>query len=951
MAISLGDINFGLGADTSGLDASIRRLQNFGKAVDAAAKSTSDAASKTERALRNQEAAMVAMVTRVQNLSTKYNKSTFGQTYIEEAQKALDAYIRSMSSKNLSPLGFQRANEQMRVGLADIERRFKGANIGPPEAKLSLWQKFMEGIGRASNVAFGPLSAAGGKINALTSIMSGAGGAVTAFAGGMALAATAVYAVGERAVKAGVKIQNLNSMMLAVTGSQEGSNKAIREAADISNRTGAEVNDVAIAYARWNSAIKGTAIEGDKGRAAFEGLLLAVSKLGLDSTHQAGALLALEQMMSKGRVSREELVKQLGNDIPGAFETAQRAMGVYGAEFDALMKKGIKSEDFVPKFVTQLRKDLSLPDSGGSVNNYNAATNRLSNSSTVLFAEIDRGLGITQSTMDAINGTAKAIDTLTGSLHSWFGTKGETFNTLTAMEEGLAGQTKSWNAINDDIEIYIRKQGQAAGATRETTQAFIDQLTAQAKAAQVQLQADKAKFPATIGPNTSDTWTNWLRQGWNRQTAGTHLEGLFNPKDIVAENNKEMEQLNKQIDEYQKKIDALQKILTKQPDAAKTADALPKLVDNAELDKQVKAFMDAGGKIQGDSKLTADTLIQGINDQIKATEAQIAKTDSTTATYDALIIKAEQYRKALEDLVAIQKQIGTLGSGGPATGTNPLLSPINYKPASQQIRITPASDSVDGNGNQIPAQFALIDVAGEKSTGAVASMTKAIDNFPKIAVPAVQKVTESFAKYGNVVVKVPQVTITATTQAEQAMAKFNEIGSHAIDSFANNLIDSVIQGKDIFESLKSTALSVLSDMLKAIVQFTVLNPLKNALFGGSASGGGGGSGILGSIFGSLFGARKGAAFDGPVVAMRKGGLINSATMFATGAGNVLAGEAGREAIMPLGRNSKGELGVRASGGGGNVFNIYAQDAQSVIRSETQVAASMQRALSRGSRNL
>ena len=62
--------------------------------------------------------------------------------------------------------------------------------------------------------------------------------------------------------------------------------------------------------------------------------------------------------------------------------------------------------------------------------------------------------------------------------------------------------------------------------------------------------------------------------------------------------------------------------------------------------------------------------------------------------------------------------------------------------------------------------------------------------------------------------------------------------------------------------------------------------------------------------------------------LAKGGILDGPTMLGT---NVMAGEAGPEAVLPLNRGSNGELGVNANGMGTiNVnFNITAVDAQGI----------------------
>lgn len=91
---------------------------------------------------------------------------------------------------------------------------------------------------------------------------------------------------------------------------------------------------------------------------------------------------------------------------------------------------------------------------------------------------------------------------------------------------------------------------------------------------------------------------------------------------------------------------------------------------------------------------------------------------------------------------------------------------------------------------------------------------------------------------------------------------------------------------------------------------------------------------------------------GNLMPFAKGGVVSGPTTFPMQGGMGLMGEAGPEAIMPLKRGPDGSLGVASSGGQAvNVtMNISTPDAASFQRSQSQIAASMSRALSRGQRN-
>ena len=119
------------------------------------------------------------------------------------------------------------------------------------------------------------------------------------------------------------------------------------------------------------------------------------------------------------------------------------------------------------------------------------------------------------------------------------------------------------------------------------------------------------------------------------------------------------------------------------------------------------------------------------------------------------------------------------------------------------------------------------------------------------------------------------------------------------------------------------------------------------------------SGALGSAIGGFLPFAKGAAFDaGKIRAFAKGGIVTAPTTFPMAGGpqggaTGLMGEAGPEAILPLGRTPDGRLGVASGGQGASpiTVTIVTQDADSFHRSRTQIAATLARAVDRGRRNL
>ena len=151
----------------------------------------------------------------------------------------------------------------------------------------------------------------------------------------------------------------------------------------------------------------------------------------------------------------------------------------------------------------------------------------------------------------------------------------------------------------------------------------------------------------------------------------------------------------------------------------------------------------------------------------------------------------------------------------------------------------------------------------------------------------------------------------------------------------------VFDGGKLSDALKSVGQSI-ADTVYGIA----IKPVQNAIGGFLANG-------LNSLLGGAAFADGAAFSQGRVMPFAKGGVVSSPTAFAMRGGQGLMGEAGPEAIMPLARGADGRLGVQAGGGWRSVMvvmNITTPDVQGFQRSQGQIAAQAQRAMSRGQRN-
>jgi len=166
------------------------------------------------------------------------------------------------------------------------------------------------------------------------------------------------------------------------------------------------------------------------------------------------------------------------------------------------------------------------------------------------------------------------------------------------------------------------------------------------------------------------------------------------------------------------------------------------------------------------------------------------------------------------------------------------------------------------------------------------------------------------------------------------MKAYDQTFQQAFSNMADALIEFTKTGKLNFKGLID---SMLTDLIRYELKLQMMETYKtfrpglmsgiSAFFGGSNPIGPGAASDMGT-FNALMaagGLAKGGAFDQgyPVHKFAMGGaftnqVVNSPTLFKFASGTGLMGEAGPEAIMPLKRDSSGNLGVRSQPSNVNV---------------------------------
>lgn len=253
-------------------------------------------------------------------------------------------------------------------------------------------------------------------------------------------------------VNTATNLERVERGLKVATGSAEGAAQAMEFLAEETDRLGINLESAEGSFVKLAAAAKGTSLEGKEANEVFLGVAEASAALGLTAEQTGGALTAIEQIISKGTVSAEELRGQLGERLPGAFQIAARAVGTSTEELGKWLQQGkLASEDFIPLFARQLRMEF-----GGAAeeaaDSLQGAINRMENA-WLQFKRVLAESGALEPVQDAIEAITRLLED-------------EDFLEGAAAGAEALGNTMKFLAENIDLVVIALKAlliGKAAG--------------------------------------------------------------------------------------------------------------------------------------------------------------------------------------------------------------------------------------------------------------------------------------------------------------------------------------------------------------------------------------------------------------------------------------------------------------------------------------------------------
>lgn len=207
--------------------------------------------------------------------------------------------------------------------------------------------------------------------------------------------------LGNQLMDTAVKMSTAKNVLKNVSSDMREYGDSIEWLRKISNDYGQDLIVLMNSFAQFRAAASSSKLTLDQMREIYEALTRAAGAYHMSADRTNDMMIAVTQMLSKGRVAAEELRRQLGNSLPGAFNLMAQAAynaGVITENSTAALEKAMKAgkvmaEDVLPSF----GKVLNDVTENAEFESLQTSLNRLKNSWTEMveagnFEDIYKGI-------------------------------------------------------------------------------------------------------------------------------------------------------------------------------------------------------------------------------------------------------------------------------------------------------------------------------------------------------------------------------------------------------------------------------------------------------------------------------------------------------------------------------------------------------------------------------
>lgn len=308
------------------------------------------------------------------------------------------------SSMRGATAGMTAGIRNLNTQLNQLQRQTSGLN-----STMSSLSSNMSRIGSAAQ-------ASRGSVSGLASVLSTIRGYVAG-----AFAVSAIVSFGKEVVDLTAKIELLQSRLAFIYGGTGPGEAAFIRISSAIKKLGLEFESTMEQATAFSIAAQQAGYTTSQTEKMFISFASALRASGASSLQVQRSFYALQQMMSKGVVSAEELNRQMGESLPGAamlmfkaYKNLHPELVQNFEDFRKLQKEGkIISAEVLPEFIRVVEQEFA-PALAGKTNSLSASLNRLSQ----VFSEFKIIIFPQESANAFIKGLTGFIDTINTVLSS-----------------------------------------------------------------------------------------------------------------------------------------------------------------------------------------------------------------------------------------------------------------------------------------------------------------------------------------------------------------------------------------------------------------------------------------------------------------------------------------------------------------------------------------------------
>ena len=292
------------------------------------------------------------------------------------------------------------ANENIKIVISESGSRVVIRNIreiaDSAENAAKSADKMNSSLSKSNNHNFGKLRSEFGKLdNSLTRTVYKIRQMMTLFA---AFAGTTIST--GAIVKAMDSYTNLQNRLKLVSDSQAQVNQLTKEMFDIAKRSRSSVEDTAVAFSRFDLALKSVGRSQKDSLMVTETVNKMIAMSGKGSQEAGAALLQLSQAFSKGKLDGDEF-RTVAETMPLLMDAIAKKMGVTRGELLELRKQGKLTLDVMIEAIRDAQPEVDKQFSGYKMRVSDALT-ELKNQWIKFWGELDSKVGISSGIANAL---------------------------------------------------------------------------------------------------------------------------------------------------------------------------------------------------------------------------------------------------------------------------------------------------------------------------------------------------------------------------------------------------------------------------------------------------------------------------------------------------------------------------------------------------------------------